>query len=143
MPESEGVRGCYGSITDDNEACKDCAIRDFCRDFAASERALAAGRSRIVGIAEWIPAATPDERRKPEVKYTGEDLLRVVRFFLTLSAAEFQILQLKLCRPELSNETIAEKLGIDRKRLYEFFKDETLRMPELKKLLYRQKKKRE
>lgn len=143
MPDDGGVRGCYGGIAEDREGCKECAIRDFCRDFAASERALAAGRSRIVGIAEWIPAATPDVRRRSELKYTGEDLLRVVRFFLTLSAAEFQILQLKLCRPELSNEMIAEKLGIDRKRIYEFFKDETLRMPELKKLLYRQKKKRE
>ena len=144
MPDDESayVRPCYGRITDRAE-CRSCGIRRFCRDFAETERALAIGKSRVVGIPEWIPAAHHAERPKPELKYTDEDLLRVIRFFLTLTVEEIRIIQLRLGSPEVTNEQIAKRLKIDRKRIYEFFKRETEALPELAALLYRQKSKKE
>ena len=144
MPDDESayVRPCYGRITDRAE-CRSCGIRRFCRDFAETERALAIGKSRVVGIPEWIPTAHHAERPKPELKYTDEDLLRVIRFFLTLSVEEIRIIQLRLGSPEVTNEQIAKRLKIDRKRIYEFFKRETDALPELATLLYRQKSKKE
>jgi hypothetical protein len=144
MPDGEYTLPCYGNITDCGK-CEICAIRSYCRDFAEAERALAVGRSRIVGRPERIPERVPAERPDAEevLKYTDEDLLRVIRFFLTLSVEEIRIVQLRIGSPEITNEQIAKKLKIDRKRIYEFFRRETEALPELKKLLYRQKKKRE
>lgn len=145
MPDDESayVRPCYGRITDRAE-CQSCAIRQFCHDFAETERALAIGKSRIVGVPEWIPAtAHHAERPKAEPKYTDEDLLRVIRFFLTLSVEEIRIVQLRIGSPEITNEQIAKKLKIDRKKIYEFFRRETEALPELAALLYRHKSKKE
>ena len=67
----------------------------------------------------------------------------MIRFFLTLSVEEIRIIQLRLGSPEVTNEQIAKRLKIDRKRIYEFFKRETDAQPELATLLYRQKSKKE
>lgn len=138
----ERVRKCYGRIGIRKE-CRGCGIRMFCRDFAESERALSVGKSCVVGIPEWIPAASLSDRPDPELKYTEEDMQEMIRFFLTLSAEDFQILQIRIEQPEIANAKIAEKLKIDRKRIYEFFKRETMRRPGLSRVLYRQKKKKE
>lgn len=138
----ERVRSCYGRISSRKE-CHGCGIRKFCKDYADSERALFVGKSCIVGVPEWIPAASPADRPDPKLKYTDEDMREMISFFLTLSGEEFQILQMRIEQPEITNEKIAEKLKIDRKRIYEFFKRETMRRHGLAKILYRQKKKKE
>ena len=46
---------------------------------------------------------------------------------------------MRLGRPELSTEEIAQALGIDRKRLYAFFRRETSVQPGLTRMLYRQR----
>lgn len=133
------VRTCYGEFAAHRAECRVCRCRKHCRDFAASERALAVGRSNIAGVPEWIPAEVPPERPAPERKYTDEDLQLVIRFFLTLSVDEIRIVQMRLTSPEKSCVQIAKNLGISRKRIYEFFKKETERMPALVRLLYRKK----
>lgn len=138
MPDGEngGLRFCYGRF-DSREECGRCGVWLSCCSFTESERALAVGRSRIVGIPEWIPAADTAEPLDEEPIYTEEDMLKVIGFFLTLSAEEIQILQIRLLKPAVAITEIAKKLKIDRKKIYEFFRRETEALPELEKLLYR------
>lgn len=68
--------------------------------------------------------------------------MKVVRFFMTMTVEEMRILQLRMTKPEFTNDQIAQLLGVNRKRVYEFFQRETMRIPELARLLYRHKSKR-
>ncbi|MBQ9502870.1 MAG: hypothetical protein IJU70_11985 [Lentisphaeria bacterium] len=138
---SAGIRSCYGEEHDCDE-CRVCGIRAYCRDFAASERSLAVGQSRVTGIEEWIPAPLPERARGRGKRYSHDDLLRVVCFFLSLTETEIRIIQLRIRRPELRIIEIAQELNVTKKFVYEFFKKGSLLIPGLRRLLYRQRGKR-
>ena len=111
-------RECYGSYSKQRDTCKQCELRDYCRDAGDIPLLQNIGEfARDVDI-DRIPAADNRPRRE-KPKYTRSDVLHVARIILNLEHPGIRvILKMKMRDPDISLSQIGDQFGITKQAIY-------------------------
>ena len=112
-------RECYGSYSAKRITCKDCKLREYCRD--AGDIPLLHNTRDFVRDCDLdrIPAAAGGQPKRETPKYTRKDVLYVTKIIISIEHPEIRyILKMKIQNPDISLSQIANQFGITKQAVY-------------------------
>ena len=123
---------CYSQFHPRKEMCKNCDIRDYCKDSTESMPSLLSNRSKHIPT-DVLPSPVPIRTSSPknERKYTREDMLELIGAIVAMDEKTLYILDEKIRNPLVSLAEIGRKRNITRQAIHKFLKSRCEKIPEI------------
>ncbi len=133
---------CYSHYNICKEECKNCELRDYCKESTEENPSLLSSRARKIPIEEIPkPLPIPAKHTEKEKIYSRRDMLELITFIVAMDEKTLEILAEKIKVPEISLADIGRKKNLTRQAIHKYIKNRCKEIPELAAVFNRQNEK--
>ncbi len=124
---------CYSQYHPRKEMCKNCELRDYCKDSTESMPPLLTNRAKHIpteALSAPIVIKTSN-REMNNKKYSRADMLELIAAIVAMDEKTLYILNEKIHNPLVSLAEIGRKRNITRQAIHKFLKSRCEQIPEI------------
>ena len=123
---------CYSQYHHNKEECRNCELKDYCKDSTESMPSMISNRARRIPVDNLPkPLPIPPKNNRKEKLYSQYDMLEMITFIVAMDEKTLAILAEKIKSPDISLADIGRKKNLTRQAIHKFIKKRCLEIPEL------------